>query len=180
MTETIFRREAVEEHVRGRDAAGGRVRLGARWLSWTYLLTLALVLAGVAALWLVRVEETVSGPAVVDGRTGAVTALLPAAAAPDLTRSSRLTVTLPGDGGQRLHVDVQHIAPADAAEVGRSGLDPLGQPGILLTGSIARVGSAADAGSHPATARVVLGDDRLADVLGRQFGAMLGHGEAAR
>jgi hypothetical protein len=180
MTETIFRPEAVEDHARARDTAGGTVRLGARWLNWTYLLTLALVAAGVAALWLVRVEQSVTGPAVVDGRTGAVTALLPAAAAPDLTGSSEVTVTLPGDGGQRRHVDVRHLAPADAAEIRRSGLDPLGQPGILLTGSIGQAGSGADARPLPATARVVLGDDRLADVLARQFRAMLGRGEAAR
>src|SRR5207247_2366359 len=34
--EAIFRKEALEFRVRGRSAPGGIVRLGARWIHWTY------------------------------------------------------------------------------------------------------------------------------------------------
>ena len=178
MTDTIFRPEAVEHRARGRDTARGVVRLGAPWLTWLYLLTLALVAAGVVCLFTVHVEQRVTGPAVVDRSTGAVTALLPAASAPDLTESQGLTLTLPGGGDRPLTVDVRHVTAADAAQIRDAGLEPLAQPGILLSGSAD--GAAGGQGTVRTTATVGLGDERLVDALGRQFQAMLGHREAQR
>jgi len=96
--EAIFRREALEFRVRGRRTPGGLVRLGARWIHWTYRMLFVLVLLAVAAMWIIRTDESASGPAIVDGRTGTVAFLLPAVVGPDLARSQKFTVTLPGGG----------------------------------------------------------------------------------
>ena len=50
----------------------------------------SLVVAAVASTWVIRTGESTSGPAVVDGPAGTVTALLPAVVAPDLARARRL------------------------------------------------------------------------------------------
>ena len=85
--EAIFRLEALEFRTRGRDTRGGVVRLGSRWIRWTYRATLVLVLAAVASMWVIRTGESTAGPAVVDGPASTVTALLPAVVAPDLASS---------------------------------------------------------------------------------------------
>lgn len=178
--ETIFRQEALDSWARGRNRAGGVVRLSAPWHGWLYRATLLLVLAGVAALWLVRTQEQVSGPALVDQRTGSVTALLPAASAPELTRAQRLRVDIPGDPGRALAVAVLHARPADDTAVRRAGLAPLSQPGIILTGRLAgppSSGPAATEGTVRGSASTVLRSERLIDLLVRQFRALLGAGE---
>lgn len=173
--ETIFRREAVEFHARGRDRAGGVVRLGAPWLPRLFWLTVVLLVGGLVTLWTVRVQEHATGTALVDARTGSVTALLPAGAAPELADSRGLTVTMPR-GGQDVRVDVTQAQPADDAAIRRAGLQPLAQPGILLTGHLAAgaPSSASGGTAVPTTATVVLRSERLVDVLARQFRGMLG------
>ena len=180
--ETIFRQEALDSWIRGRDRTGGVVRLGASWHTWLYRGTLLLVVAGVAALWLVRTPEQISGPAVVDQRTGSVAALLPAASAPELAGARSLRVEL-ADRGEPLPVVAVRARQADDAAVRRAGLPRFSQPGILLTGRLAgpppsgRV--AADARVR-GTASTVLRSERLADLLLRQFRSLLSGGEAAR
>ena len=56
--EAIFRREALEFRVRGRDTPGGVVRLGARWIHWAYRMTLVLVVVAVAGMWVIRTDES--------------------------------------------------------------------------------------------------------------------------
>jgi hypothetical protein len=174
--ETLFRREAVEAWASARDPGSGEVRLGARWVTWLYRLLLLLVVLSVIALFVVHAEERVTGSAVVEPGTGAVTALLPAGAAPDLTTSRGLTVELTGGSGSRVAVEVDHAQEADDATIRRAGLVPLSQPGVLLIGHV-RDRSALPTrteGTIPAQAVVVLRTERLVDVLGRQFGVMLG------
>jgi len=174
--EAIFRQEALEFRARGRDAAGGAVRLGARWKQWAFRLTLVLLVAAVAGMWVIHTDESTSGPAVVDGRTGMVAALLPAVVGPDLPRSRRLTVALPG--GRSVRVSGLHARLADATAIRRAGLTPLTQPAILVTGRLDPGASAASVApdAHLQTqVSVVLRSESLADVLARQFGAMLGH-----
>jgi hypothetical protein len=177
---TIFRQEALEFRARGRETPGGVVRLGARWIHWTYWITLVLLAAAVTSLFLVRTDESTSGPAMVDGRTGTVTALLPAAAGPDLPHARGFTVTLPG--GRSVRITGLHARLADAATIRRAGLVPPVQPAILLTGRlVGRPGPGASAaGGEPVHAQVsaVLRSESLADVLARQFAAMLGNGAA--
>jgi hypothetical protein len=177
--EAIFRREALEFRVRGRSTPGGVVRLGARWMHWTYRVLFVLVLVAVAAMWIVRTDESASGPAIVDGRTGTVAFLLPATVGPDLASSQRFTVTLPGGGSARIGGLRARLA-GDAA-IRAAGLVPLNQPAILVTGQLAPGAGAAlvlpDA--HLRTqASVVLRSESLADLLGRQFHAMLSNGSA--
>jgi hypothetical protein len=176
--EAIFRREALEFRVRGRDTPGGVVRLGSRWIHWAYRMMLVLVVLAVAGMWVIRTNESTSGAAVIDGRTGTVAVLLPAVAGPDLPSSRGLTVTLPS--GRPAGVSGLHARLADATAIRKAGLAPLNQPAILVTGQLdpgAAASVARDA--HLQTqASVVLRSEPLADVLARQFGAMLGNGTA--
>jgi len=176
--EAIFRREALEFRARGRDTPGGVVRLGSRWIHWAYRITLVLVVLAVAGVWVIRTSESTSGPAVIDGRTGTVTVLLPAVAGPDLARSRGLTVTLPG--GRPAGVSGLHAQLAGDAAIKKAGLAPAAQPAILVTGQLDPGAAAAVAqDAHLQTrASVVLRSEPLADVLARQFGAMLGTGAA--
>jgi hypothetical protein len=176
--EAIFRREALEFRARGRDTPGGVVRLGSRWIHWAYRITLVLVALAAAGMWVIRTGESTSGPAVIDGRTGTVTVLLPAAAGPDLARSRGLTITLPG--GRPAGVSGLHAQLAGDAAIKKAGLAPPAQPAILVTGQL-DPGAAASVtqDAHLQTrASVVLRSEPLADVLARQFGAMLGTGAA--
>jgi hypothetical protein len=176
--EAIFRREALEFRVRGRDTPGGVVRLGARWIHWGYRMTLVLVVVAVAGMWVIRTDESASGTAVIDGRTGTVAVLLPAVAGPDLARTRALTVTLPG--GRSAAVVGLHAQPADDTAVRKAGLAPLTQPAILVTGQL-DPGAAASVAPDTllqTQASAVLRSEPLADFLARQFGAMLGNGTA--
>lgn len=176
--EAIFRREALEFRVRGRDTQGGVVRLGSRWIHWAYRMTLVLVLVAVAGMWVIRTDESTTGPAVIDGRTGTAAVLLPAVAGPDLAGSRGLTVTLPG--GKSVRVTGLHAQLASASSIRRAGLVPPAQPAILVTGQLdpGAVASIVQDAHLQTQASVVLRSEPLADVLARQFGAMLGTGAA--
>ena len=177
--EAIFRKEALEFRVRGRNTAGGIVRLGARWIHWTYRILAVLVLVAVAAMWIIRTGESASGPAIVDGRTGTVAFLLPAVVGPDLASSQKFTVTLPGGGS--VGISGLRAQLADDAAIRKARLVPLDQPAILVT---ARLNPGTGAASvlrdeHVRTqASVMLRSESLADLLGRQFRAMFSNGSA--
>jgi hypothetical protein len=179
--EAIFRLEALEFRTRGHDAPGRVVRLGSRWLRWTYRATLLLVLAAMASTWVIRTGESTAGPAVVDGSAGTVTALLPAVVAPDLANARGMTVTFPG--GRSVKAESLRVQLADASAIRAAGLAPLSQPAILVTGQLTRSGPAPSSPAGPerpsrAEVTVVLRSESLAQVLARQFGAMLGQGTA--
>jgi hypothetical protein len=176
--EAIFRREALEFRVRGRDTPGGVVRLGARWIHWAYRMTLVLVVAAVAGLWLIRTDEATSGPAVIDGRTGTVAVLLPAVVGPGLAGSRGLTVTL--SSGRSVLVSGLRVQLTDDTAIRKAGLAPLTQPAILVTGQLdPGVAASVARDAHLQTqASIVLRSEPLADVLARQFRAMLGNGAA--
>jgi hypothetical protein len=177
--EAIFRREALEFRVRGRSTPGGVVRLGARWIHWTYRMLFVLVLVAVAAIWVIHTDESASGPAIVDGRTGTVAFLLPAVVGPDLASSREFTVALPG--GSSAGIRGLHARLADDSAIRKAGLAPLNQPAILVTGQLNPGAGAASLlqDAHVRTqAFVVLRSESLADLLGRQFQAMLSNGNA--
>ena len=177
--DTIFRQEALEFRVRGHDTHGGVVRLGSRRIRWGYRITVAALAASMAGTLVIHTSERASGPAVVDGRTGTVAALLPAAAGPDLARSRGITVTLPG--GRAVQLSSPHAELADGATVRRAGLVPPAQPAILVTGRLSP-GASGASGPTAQTAQlrteatVVLRSESLASVLTRQFKSMLGQG----
>jgi hypothetical protein len=174
--DTIFRQEALEYRARGHDTHGGVVRLGSRWIRWGYRMTVAALAASIAGTLVIHTSESASGPAVVDGRTGTVTVLLPAAAAPDLASSRGITVTLPG--GRPVRISSPHAELADGATVRRAGLVPPAQPAILVTGRLSSgtSGPAAQTAQLRTEASVVLRSESLASVLTRQFKSMLGQG----
>jgi len=175
--EAIFRREALEFRVRGRDAPSGVVRLGARWTHWTYRLALVLVVAAVVGLWVVRTDESASGPAIIDGRTGTVTVLLPAVVTPDLAGARQLTLALPG--GRSLRISGLRARLAGGSAASAAGFAPLTQPAVLLTGQLdsgAAAASVAQDASLRTQASVVLRSESLAGLLARQFHAMLSNG----
>jgi hypothetical protein len=175
--DAIFRQEALEFRARGRETPGGVVRLGARWLQWAYRITIVLVVAAVAGMWLIHTGESASGPAVVDGRAGTFAALLPAVVGPDLPDSQGLVIALPG--GRSVRATGVHAQLADAAAIEKAGLVPPAQPAILVTG---RLDLGASAGSVAPDARiatqvsVVLRSESLGSVLARQVGAMFSDG----
>jgi len=177
--DAIFRQEVLEFRARGRETPGSVVRLGAWRIRWAYRVTLVLLAAAVASLWLIRTDESSSGPAVVDGRTGTVVALLPAAIGPDLANSQGLTVALPG--GRTVRVSVRHAQLADGTAIRKAGLVPTAQPGILVTGRLypgTSAGLAAQDAELRTQASVVLSSESMADVLARQFRVMLSQGAA--
>lgn len=174
----IFRQEALEFRARGRSAPGGVVRLGAGWLRWGYRVTLVLVAAAIASMWLIPVGERASGPAVVDGRTGSVAALLPAEVGAQLQNSRGLMIAVPGRDGSSARVTVLRAQLASDAVTRKAGLVPMAQPAILLTGRLkpgALSGPVAGARRH-SNVSVLLRSEPLVSVLARQFGTMLGHG----
>jgi len=174
--ETLFRKEALEAWARAQDPGDGAVRLDARWLTWSYRLLLLLVIVTVLALFVVRTDERVTGSAVVDARTGSVTALLPARAVADLSASRGLFVDLPGRGEDLAGVEFDHAEAADGPTARRAGLEPLSQPAILLTGHLRDPTnlSSSSAERVRASAVVVLRSERFVDLLARRFRAMLG------
>jgi hypothetical protein len=130
-------------------------------------------------MWIIRTDESASGPAIVDGRTGTVAFLLPAVVGPDLASSQKFTVTLPGGGS--VGISGLRAQLADDAAIRKARLVPLNQPAILVT---ARLNPATGAASvlrdeHVRTlASVMLRSESLADLLGRQFRAMFSNGSA--
>ena len=177
--DAIFRSEALEFRARGRDTPGGVIRLGGRRIRWAYRMMLVLVVAAVASLWLIRTDESSSGPAVVDGRTGTVAALLPASIGPDLASSQGLTVALPG--GRSVRASVQHAQLADDTAIRKAGLVPTALPVILVTGRLypgMSAGPTAQDAHLRTQASVVLRSEPIADVLASQFRAMLGQAAA--
>jgi hypothetical protein len=181
--DAIFRQEALEFHARGRDTPGGVVRFGARWIRWAYRMTLVLLIAAVTGMWVIRTDESASGPAVVDGRTGMVAALLPAVIGPDLASSRGFTIALPGQGGRSVRVSVLRAQLADSTAIRKAGLTPMTQPAILVTGRLnpgASAGPVAQEAHLRTQASVVLRSEPLVDVLARQFDSMLGHSGAGR
>ena len=177
--DAIFRQEALEFRARGRETSGGVVHLGARWLQWTYRMTIVLVAVAVTGMCVIRTGESASGPAVVDGRAGTFAALLPALVAPDLADSQGLVIALPG--GRSVRATGLHAQLADAAAIEKAGLAPLTQPAILVTGRL-NPGASAAAVAPDAQLRtqvsVVLRSESLGSVLARQIGAMLSNGNA--
>jgi hypothetical protein len=189
--DAIFREEALEFRARGRDVPGGVVRLGSQWLTWAYRVTLVLLAAAIASMWVIRTSESTTGPVAVDGRTGMVAILIPAAAGTDLTSSQNLTVVLPD--GRSLRVTGLHAVLAGAAAIEKAGFTPLSQPAILVTGQADQAGPGKAAKTKAAKtkaaktkaaktqrtqATVILRSETVADVLARQLDAMLGQGTA--
>jgi hypothetical protein len=172
--DALFRAEALEHRARARDAPGGVLRLGRRWLRWSYWLTLALVVAGIVLAAAIRTRESTTGPAVVDLRSGTFSALVPAAVAAELPRARTVRLELPRGA---VAVKVARAKPVGAGTP-VAGLPAPRQTAILLSGRLptARSGTRAGATRRRARMTIVLRSERVGAVVIRQFKGMLGEG----
>lgn len=85
-----FRTEALAARARSRGP-GDPIRLSPGWTGWAFYLILALFVASVVALSLVRIDRYARGVTATDP-AGRVVVLLPAAQAPEIERDSRVTI----------------------------------------------------------------------------------------
>jgi hypothetical protein len=176
----LFRQEALEFRASSEETPGSVVRLGARWLRWSYWFALLLVAGGVALAFALHTTTTSSGEAVVNGRARTFAALLPAAVAPQLRTASGMRLELNGSG-TTLRFRVTR-ATAVSPSVAVPGLPRPEEPSILLRGRILPIaGEHLPTGVHlPARATVVLRSERITDVVIRQLSATLGGGRGGR
>jgi hypothetical protein len=172
--DALFRAEALEHRARAREAPGGVLRLGGRWLRWSYWLMLALVVAGIALAATIRTQESTTGPAVVDLRSGTFSALVPVAVAADLPRARTVRLELPRGV---VAVKVARAKPV-GARTPVAGLPAPRQAAILLSGRLpaARSGAGAGASRRRARMTIVLRSERVGAVVIRQLDGMLGEG----
>lgn len=170
MTEpgSLFRREAIEFQAGARPKAARLEidRRGDPWLSW---LLLALLVAGGVLGFVVRVDETTSGPAMIDLKKGTFEALLPDAELGDA--GSRFPVRLTLDGTHHhgtLTARITSSETTDDSGARDAGLPRPEQASRLVTGTFAPVDAGSSAGPHPGRAVVVLWSDRAVTVFIRQ------------
>jgi hypothetical protein len=173
----LFRQEALDFRSRGREPARGGLRLGAPWLRWSYRAMLVLVVAGLAAGWLVRADASTTGPAVVDARSGTFAGMVPAAVARQLRDAHAVRLDL-GKGAATVAVKVSRAEIADERVLRRTGLPAATQPAIVLSGRLpsapAAGGPARPQSRVGARMTVVLRSERFGDVIVRRFKLMLG------
>ena len=130
----LFRREALEYWSRQRGA-GAELRVGAPWVPWLYWFVLALVAVGLALTFFTRIEQTTSGPALVDPQKGTFVAVLPAAAASELRDGRPVGIEVNGPtGSQDVVASAGHVEAAAVAEIRRAGFTSFPEPGVLVTG----------------------------------------------
>ncbi len=169
----LFRREALEYWSRQRGP-GAVLRVGAPWVRWLYWIVLALVAAGVALTFFVRIDQTASGPALVDPQNRTFVAVLPAAAGAEMQGGRPLPLQVDGPAGrQDVAAAALHVEAADDADVRRAGFSSFPQPAVLVTGVLTPEGAAL--AESPSSARltgravVVLGSEQAFSVFMRGF-----------
>ena len=180
MPTDLFRREALDYWTR-QHGPGSLLRAGVPWVRWLYWTGLALVAVGLALLFLVHIDETTTGPALIDPQQQTFVAALPAAAS-DLQqgRPLRLEVNTP-TGAQSVAATVQHVDAAQDADVERAGFSSFPSPAVLVTGVLApRTTDQPGAPSSPrmhARAVVALGSQQAFSLFVHGFdGASAGSG----
>jgi hypothetical protein len=137
MPTDLFRREALDYWTR-QHGPGSLLRAGARWVGWLYWTVLALVAVGLALIFLVRIGQTTTGPALVDPQQETFVAALPAAAGSDLQQGHplRLEVDTP-TGARSVAATVQHVDAAEDADVERAGFSSFPSPAVIVRGVLA-------------------------------------------
>lgn len=85
-----FRPEAIAHRGR-RQEAGELIRLTPPWTGWMFYALVALVLASVVALSVVRIDRYARGATAVDA-SGRIITLIPAALAPDVAEGNPVTI----------------------------------------------------------------------------------------
>jgi hypothetical protein len=174
----LFRQEALEFHT-GQQRPDGVLRVDAPWTRWAYWLVLALLIAGVAVMSTAHTLETTSGPALIDVHERTFTALVPAAASPDLQSGQAVRIELQGLAGAPLAARTLDADVADPAAVRRAGLPAASQPAVLVTGVLAPDTDTASVQSSPRAegrAVVTLRSSRILDLFLRQLQGTVGKG----
>ncbi len=149
------------------------LRLASPWLRWLYWIVLGLALVGLGLAFSARVDETVSGPAQINGRIGTFLAVLPAAGGSALEEDSSLRVEVGTPTGRRgVAARALFVETADDEEVHRAGFDGFPQPAILVSGVLTPQPSdlaGSTSSPHEGRAVVVLRSERAVTVLLRGF-----------
>jgi hypothetical protein len=169
MPADLFRREALEYSSRQRGP-GAVLQVGAPWLRWLYGVVLVLMVAGAVLSFVVRIEQTTSGPALLDPEARTFVAVLPAAAGSDLSTGRPVRLEIDGPTGrQDVAASVLHARAAEDADVRQAGFSRFPQPAVLVTGVLAP-DAAALTGTSPSPrlngrAVVLLGSTRAASLI---------------
>jgi hypothetical protein len=105
----LFREEALAE-LRSRGGPGAVLRVGPRWLVWSFALLLVLVGLGAAAIFTIQVREEAHGPARVgpDGRS--VRVVLPLAFRGDVQRGTTMQLEF-GIVHRTAHITTVRVRP---------------------------------------------------------------------
>jgi len=85
----LFREEALAE-LRSRGGPGAVLRMGPRWLVWSFALLLVLVGLGAAAVFTIPVREEAHGPARVGADGRSIRIVLPLAFRGDVQRGTTM------------------------------------------------------------------------------------------
>ena len=152
MPADLFRREALEYWSRQRGP-GAVLRVSAPWVRWLYWIVLALMVAGLALAFFARIDQSTSGPALVNPQNRTFVAVLPAVAGSELQGGRPLHLEVDGPSGrQDLAARALRVEAADDAEVHRAGFSSFPQPAILVSGVVAP--GVADLAGTPSSPRL--------------------------
>jgi len=175
----IFRAEALESRARGADIPDVVLRLGAPWLRWLYALALGLVAAGVLLAVTARTPEESYGTAVVSEPGGQFAALLPVAAAGDLSRGGGPVTALLDVSTRPVRITITRLRLASPALAQQAGLAQPAQLSILLTGRLAPGTEVRAAGDRVHTPMaLVVGSKTVGSIVLGELEVMFGKGGA--
>jgi hypothetical protein len=139
-----------------------------------YRLALGLVAAGIVVVMTARTAQCDYGTAVITEPGDRFVALLPVAALPDLAGSRDLNVVLELPTSRAVRVTLAQVRLADPNLVQQTGLGPLVQPSILLTGRLTAGTGTEVSGAKITPMKVIVGSEPVATLLADEFQVMLG------
>ena len=134
MPTELFRREALDYWSRQRGP-GAVLRVTSPWVRWLYWIVLALVVVSLVLTFFTRIDQSTSGPALVNPQERTFVAVLPAIAGSDLHGGRPLRLEVDGPSGwQDLSARIVRAEAANDADLQRAGFGSFPQPAILITG----------------------------------------------
>lgn len=187
MTEppSFYRREALD--YRAEPASPNAVlRVAPPWSRWLFWIVLCLLLLGVGTAFVLRADRTVAGVALIDSNGRSFTAVIPLDDPAAVPAGRRVRLQLvgqdPPSGGVFVGV-TKHSESLTSAAAQQAGFGPLQAPAVLVSGALLRHPVPAvsptksiSPGGLEARAVVVVGSDRIADIIGRGVHRMLSPG----
>jgi hypothetical protein len=132
----LFRREALEFWSRQRGP-GPVLRATTAWVRWLYWIVLTLVMAGAALTFFARIDQSISGPVLVNAEKRTFVAVLPTVANAHLQSGRPVHLQMDGPYGWRdVAVRTLHTKPASETDIHQAGFGSFPQPAILLSGAL--------------------------------------------